>query len=217
MTAYWAIFTRDLRLAARAPAAWLFGLAFFVLFTVMSSLAIGPDPADLQRAGPGVLWLALVFSILIAAQSLFAAPQDSGETAWLITEPVSLTGVTAARLAARWLVSAAPLILVSPFCALILNLESLLLPAIILALGSPAALLYASLGAAAGAGSRSTAGVLAPLIAGPLLSPVLIFGVGAIESGQVFGPEARALLAASLLAAAVCPPACAFALRAANE
>lgn len=214
MRPYAAIFARELRSGARNASAWAFGLIFFMLFIALSALVLGPEPERLRAAAPAVLWLAAAFSTLSATQGLFQDAIDSGETDWLMTQPVSLTAAIAARLAARWLTASAPLVLLAPLGALALAHPDGWLIAASLLVGTPAALLYAAAGAAAGAAARGAGGLLAPLIAGPLLAPVLIFGVGMVQGGAIFGPEARALLAASLFAAAVCPPACAMALRA---
>lgn len=217
MNAALAIFLRELRIGARRPAVWAFGLAFFLLFLMLSALVLGPDPARLRAAAPAIVWLAAVFSILLSVQTLFSEPIEDGEQDWLMTQPVSLSAIIAARLIARWLLTAAPLVILAPAAAIAFAHDSGGLIALSLLLGSPAALGYAAAGAAAGAGAKGAGGILGPLIAGPLIAPVLIFGVGMAQSGAMFGPEARALLAASLFAAAICPAACALALRAQTD
>lgn len=215
---YPAFFRRELRIGARTPGAWAFGLIFFFLFLSLSALVLGPESARLRDAGAAAVWLGAAFAILLSAQSLFADWMEDGELDVFLSEPVSLSLIVAMRLAARFLLGVAPLILLAPLAALAFSLEEAMLPLTLsLLFGAPGALIYAACGAAAGASAKGRGGLVGPLIAGPLLAPVLIFGTLMTESGLIFGAEAKALLAFSLLAAAVGPLGCALALRAQAE
>jgi heme exporter protein B len=75
------------------------------------------------------------------------------------------------------------------------------------------------MGAAIVLGARR-GGVLLPLLILPLITPVLIFGVGAADAAATgLSPRPNLLLLAALLAAALplCPLAAGAALRAAAE
>ncbi len=204
--------------ALRGAAGWAFAPVFFLLFCTMSAFAMGSD-RDFSTLGPALIWLAAIFSMLLAAQSIFRDDIENGFLDQLMVEDRSLAMALGARLFARWLAITVMLLLALPIAAAAFGLSWPVLAAtgISLVLGTPGALLYAAAGASISTGARGAGEVLGPLIAGPLLTPVMIFGVGAAQSGAVFGADAKALLAASLFAAAVCPPTCAAALRAANS
>jgi heme exporter protein B len=75
------------------------------------------------------------------------------------------------------------------------------------------------MGAAIVLGARRV-GVLLPLLVLPLVTPVLIFGVGAADAVSIgLSPRPHLLLLAAMLAAAVplCPIAAGAALRSAAE
>jgi hypothetical protein len=57
MNAFFALVTRDLRLAFRRKAEVLSGVFFFVVVAALFPLAIGPEAATLRHIGPGVLWV----------------------------------------------------------------------------------------------------------------------------------------------------------------
>ena len=50
-----ALFIRDLRLAQRRKADTLGAAVFFVIVTSLFPLGVGPEPALLQRMGPGIV------------------------------------------------------------------------------------------------------------------------------------------------------------------
>lgn len=207
----------ELAAVVRGAASWAFAPVFFLLFCTMSVFALGYG-GDLSRAGPALIWLAATFAILLAAQGVFRDDLESGFLDMLMVEDRPLAFALLPRLAARWFAIGGSLLLALPLAGLAFGLSADAMWGLALSLlfGTPGALLYAATGAAISTGARGAGEVLGPLIAGPLLTPILIFGIGAAEAGAGFGPEAMALLAASLFAAAVCPLACAAALRAAS-
>jgi heme exporter protein B len=129
--------------------------------------------------------------------------------------------VAAARSAAHWLLTGAPLVLAAPLFGLMFDLptSSLWMLTFTLLLGTPILSLLGSVGAALTLGLRS-AGVLVILIVLPLTVPALVFGTGAVaavESGQSASAHCSllgALLIVTLLGA---PLASAAALRLAVE
>jgi heme exporter protein B len=79
--------------------------------------------------------------------------------------------------------------------------------------------LFGTMGAAIVLGARRGA-VLLPLLVLPLMTPVLIFGIGATDAAATgLSPRPNLLLLAAMLAAAIplCPVAAGAALRAAAE
>lgn len=212
----WAL-RRDLRLALRRRSDAMNVLGFFVLACSMFPLAIGPQREWLQRIGPGVIWVAALLATLLALPRLFEHDHADGTLDSMIASGRSLSLVVAGKLAAAWLVTALPLILLTPVLAIAFALPEDALPVMLatLLLGTPILL---GLGAIAGALTLGLkAGpTLVTLLCLPLYVPVLVFGAGAVEA-RVAGlsPHAHlALLAAGMLATAfAAPPVAAQALR----
>jgi heme exporter protein B len=126
-----------------------------------------------------------------------------------------------AKCAAHWVATGLPLALISPFLALLVNLDpgAILVLSSSLLIGTPALSLIGSVAAALSLGARRQGAVLSILVL-PLYVPPLVFGAGAVEA-SVAGAGGRAYLlilaALSLAALAFCPWASAAALRQALE
>ena len=216
-----AVLERDLLLALRNRSDAASLLIFFAIAVSLFPLGVGPDPALLRSMGPGVVWVAALLASMLALSRLFAADYADGTLEQLALAPHPLGILVGAKIAAHWLVSGLPLVLIAPVLGLQLDLggEALLMLAASLALGTPALSLLGAVGAALTLGLRASA-MLVPLIVLPLCVPVLIFGAGAVEAtASGIGAKAHlALLAALLLPSLVLAPwAAAFAIRIALE
>src|SRR5690606_29960941 len=95
----------------------------------------------------------------------------------LLLNGQSMTLVVLAKVAAHWLTTGVPLIIMSPILAVTLQLPAQGYGVLILALllGTPTVSLVGALGAALVLGARR-GGVLLSLLVLPLYIPVLIFG-----------------------------------------
>ncbi len=177
----WAL-RRDLTLALRRRADSLNLLGFFVLSCMMFPLAVGPQQAWLQRIGPGVIWVAALLAVLLALPRLFEHDHQDGSLEQMLASGRSLPALVAGKLLAAWLVSALPLIVITPLLAMSLSLDyqagGLLM--LTLLLGTPSLLAIGAIGAALTLGLRGAA-TLITLLCLPLFVPVLIFGAGAVE------------------------------------
>ena len=212
----WALH-RDLRLALRRRSDALNVLGFFVLACSMFPLAIGPQREWLMRIGPGVIWVAALLATMLALPRLFEHDHADGTLDAMIASGRPLPLIVAGKLVAAWLVTALPLIVLTPVLALAFSLPADTLPTMLasLVLGTPILL---GLGAIAGAltlGLRAGP-TLVTMLCLPLYVPVLIFGAGAVEAqASGLSPHAHlALLAAGMLAVALAAqPVAATALR----
>lgn len=212
----WAL-RRDLRLAMRRRSDALNVLGFFVLACSMFPLAIGPQREWLMRIGPGVIWVAALLATMLALPRLFEHDHADGTLDAMIASGRSLPLIVAGKLVAAWLVTALPLIVLTPVLGVAFSLPEGALPTMLasLALGTPILL---GLGAIAGAltlGLRAGP-TLVTVLCLPLYVPVLVFGAGAVEAqASGLSPQAHlALLAAGMLAVALAaPPVAAQALR----
>lgn len=190
------------------------GVFFFVIAASLFPLALRPDPATLRAVGPGVIWVAALFAVLLSAPRVFAADHEHGVLEHLLLAPYPLSILVLVKIAAHWLATAVPLLLVAPFLALEFDLpwKAAGWLVVTLALGTPTLALLAAVSAALTLGVRA-ASVLAALITLPLCVPVLVFGAAATQAAVIgMNPiGAVSLLGACLLLALACTPAAASA------
>ena len=212
---------RDLRLAMRRKSEWLGAVFFFVLVAALFPLAIGPEPTTLRLIGPGVLWVGALLASMLSLGRLFEADHQDGSLEQMALSAAPLSWLVSAKVAAHWLISGLPLVLLSPLLGLQFGLspQSLVMLAVTLLIGTPILALLGAIGAALTLGVRG-GGVMQSLLLLPLYVPVLVFGSGAVDAQmRGLGGEAHVsvLLALLLATAAFSPWACAAALRLALE
>ena len=212
-----ALFLRDLKLAQRRQADTLGAAVFFVIVASLFPLGIGPEPTLLQRMGPGVVWVAALLAAMLSMPRLFAEDAADGTLEQLLLSSTPLALLVLAKVAAHWLVSGALLVVVAPVLALQYGLpaDQIGMLVLSLALGTPVLSLVGAIGAALTVGVRGAA-VLLSLLVLPLVTPVLIFGAGAVEAvGAGLDAGGHLSLLGALLALALfgAPLAAAAALR----
>jgi heme exporter protein B len=212
---------RDLLLAARRRSDVFTVVLFFVIVASLFPLGVGPDPALLRMIAPGVIWVAALLASMLALHRVFAADHADGTLEQMILAATPLGVTVAAKVAAHWLASGLPLVLIAPLLALQFDLDQKSLGTLVLslALGTPVLSLIGAIGAALTLGLRG-GGALLSLLVLPLYVPVLIIGAGAAESVAAgLGGEAQLLLLAAFLVAAgaFAPWATAVALRISME
>ncbi|WP_299266884.1 heme exporter protein CcmB [uncultured Psychrosphaera sp.] len=186
---YWiafkAIFVRELKLAWQKPSQIIQPMVFFLIVVTLFPLGISPAPKTLQMIGPGVIWIAALLAIMLVVDRLFRQDFQEGTIeAWLLsTVPMSL--LVAAKLLAAWFISCSVLLLISPVLALLMNVESQVIPALMLSLliGTPILLFVGAIGNALTV-SLNQGGVLLSLLVLPLYIPVLIFATSLIEAAS---------------------------------
>jgi len=208
---------RDLLAALRRRADVVTTLIFFVIVASLFPLGVGPETAMLRMMGPGVVWVAALLASMLALGRLFASDYVDGTLEQLTLAPQPLSVLVLAKVAAHWLATGLPLVVVAPLLGFQFDLSSdaLLILLASLLLGTPTLSLIGAIGAALTLGLRG-GGALLSLLVLPLYVPVLIFGAGAVEAGAAgLGAAAHlSLLGALLLIALVFAPwATAVALR----
>ncbi len=216
-----AIYRRDVRVASRRRVEALLPVVFFVVAISLFPIGVGPEPQMLRQIAAGIVWVCALLASMLSVATLYAGDHADGslEQMLLSGHPGSL--VAAAKAAAHWTVTGAPLVLVAPLIGLLLGMSSQAIAALVasLLLGTPILSLLGGLGAALTLGLRS-AGVLLILLIVPLSIPALIFGagaVGAVDAGQSAQGH-FSLLGALLIFTVLCTPvATSFALRIALE
>ncbi len=181
---------RDLKLAGRRVSEWANPLLFFIAVSAMFPLALDPGrfaPSaggdalyGLQSLGIGVLWIAALLSSFLGLERLFLNDVEDGSMEQLLTSPAPLIAVVYGKLAAHWLVSGLPLIVLVPVVGMVYQLSfgaSLMLAAA-LVLATPTLTVLVAIGAALTVNLRSAAAIIGLLVL-PLCSPILIFGARA--------------------------------------
>lgn len=212
-----ALFVRDLRLAQRRKADTLGAAIFFVIVVSLFPLGIGPEPTLLKRMGPGVVWVAALLAAMLSMPRLFAEDAADGTLEQLLLSGTPLALLVLAKVAAHWLLSGVLLVLVAPVLAIQYGLPADQIGMLVLSLllGTPVLSLIGAIGAALTVGVRGAA-VLLSLLVLPLVTPVLIFGAGAVEAaGAGLGAGGHLSLLGAMLALALfgAPLASAAALR----
>lgn len=215
--AFYCTLRRDLTVSLRRVQDALVPLIFFAIVVALFPLGVGPEPAMLAMLAPGVLWVAALLAAMLSLPRLFAQDYAAGTLEQLLLAPHPLAVLVLAKIAAHWLLSGLPLVLLAPLFALQLQLPPEAMPALLasLALGTPVLSLLGAVGAALTLGLRG-GGVLVSLLVLPLYTPVLIFGAGSVTAAAA-GLDTEAYIsilgAFLVLALTFAPWAAAAALR----
>jgi len=208
---------RELRLLARQKADWLNPLLFFVIVLSLFPLGVGPEPNLLRLMAPGIVWIAALLSVLLAAERLFKDDYRNGVVEQLVATRQPLLSYVLAKILANWLSTGLPLVILSPVVALLLNVNQASFVAMILTLllGTPLLSLLSVMGAALTV-SADKGGILLALLILPLYIPLLIFASAAVEAASMVMPyhgQLAIMLAMLLFALALIPMAVISALK----
>ncbi len=218
MTALSALLIRDMRLAIRVGGGALIGVLFFLIVVTLVPFALGPDLALLRRVGPAILWIGALLASLLALERLLSTDHEDGSLDLILMSQVPLELALGAKALAHWLTTGLPLVIATPFLALLLNLEPQATVAVALTLlaGTPALTFTGLIGAALTVSLRR-GGLLVAVLVLPLTVPVLIFGVAASNAAMIgpvpFGTPFAILCALTLMSLVVGPFAAAAAIR----
>lgn len=206
---------RDLRLGLRRKGQIVMAPAFFIMSVALFPLALGPDPAILQTAAPGLLAVAALLAALLPIDSLFRDDDTDGTLDLLMLPGTPLTLYVFGKILAHWLLTGLPVLAAAPVMVAALGFPLGFVPAALEIL-LPVTWLLALIGAGGAALTLGTrpGSVLLALLLVPFYIPVLIFGAAAIglardgmEAGAplllLWALLAGALPAAPLLTAAI--------------
>ena len=217
MSLYHGIFKRDMHIAFKQKAELIQPLMFLTMVVTLFPLGVSPSPDTLQRIGPGVIWIAAILSSLMAMERLFRDDFQDGSMEQYILSGMALPAISAIKVAAHWLVSFVPLLLLSPLLAMFLNLTFDMYVALLLTLllGTPLLSLIGAIAVGLTAGLQK-GGVLLALLLIPVFIPLLIFATSAVDSAALRLPyhaQLAIIAAMFLLAAALAPFAIAYSLK----
>lgn len=217
MVSFVVFLQRELTLLARQKSDWLNPVLFFIIVLTLFPLGVGPEPNMLRIMAPGIVWIAALLSVLLAAERLFKDDYRNGVIEQLVASQQALMPFVLAKISGNWLSTGLPLVLLSPLVALLFNMESAAFNAMALTLllGTPVLSLLSVLGAAITV-SADKGGILLALLILPLYIPLLIFASAAIEAASIglgYQGQLAILLAIMLFALALVPMAVCSALK----
>jgi heme exporter protein B len=178
-----AIAWKDLRIEARGRHALASVLPFAVTLLLAFGLSLGPGRTFLQRTAPALLWMAILFSSVLASRQAYQVEAEDDALEGLVLAPVDRTAVFLGKAVA---VVAGLLALEAAVVLLVALLFDVRFGGAPLPLG--AALLLGSVGMAAvgslfgvmATSARAREAVL-PLLMLPVATPVLLAGIRATE------------------------------------
>jgi heme exporter protein B len=158
-----------------------------------------------------VVWVAALLASMLALERLFAADYEDGTLEQMLLTAQPLPLLVLAKVAAHWLLTGLPLVLIAPLVGMQYHLSDDAVGVMMLSLllGTPVLSLIGTIGAALTLGLRG-GGILLSLLILPLYIPVLVYGAGAVEVSAVDIADTEPyllLLGAFLLAALVLAPA----------
>lgn len=220
-SAFLAVYVRDLRLALRRRVEAMLPVVFFIVAISLFPIGVGPEPQMLRQIAAGIVWVSALLASMLSVASLYASDHADGSLEQMMLSGHSGSLIAAAKAAAHWTVTGAPLVLVAPLIGLLLDMRGVALATLLasLLLGTPILSLLGGMGAALTLGLRST-GVLLILLIVPLSIPALIFGAGAVtavDAGLSAAGHFSLLGALLILTTLSAPVATSFALRIALE
>ncbi len=210
-------FKRELLIQMRQLRFLINSCLFFLMILFIFPLTIKPDPLLMSTIAPGVIWMALLLSLLLSSERLFQQDYEHGVIEQWIASGHALSLIIGAKTLAHWLFSIVPVLVLCPVAALVFSFTPWELWVLIISLlcGTPALLFLCALAASFGIGT-SQKGALMALILFPLTLPILIFGSGTLNNamqGLPISANCALLLAFSLIAMAFLPLAIAGVLR----
>lgn len=208
---------REVILYARQLAVLLNTSLFFLMFLLFFPLTLKPDMNLMQAIAPGLIWFALLLSMLLSADRLFRQEYESGVIEQWLVSGYSLPLLLSLKILIFWFLNLLPFLILTPVVGLIFNLSWSALGVLVLSLlvGTPALFYLCALAAVFGQSVNQQFALLA-LIFLPLTLPVIIFGASALQlvmQGYAVKGNLALLSAFSLLAAALLPFAIAGVVR----
>jgi heme exporter protein B len=168
---------KDLRIEARSRVGLWQVVPFALLVLVLLAFAIGPDRASLHHAAPGIFWVALLFSTVLAVQRSVAVESGEGTRDGLRLSGIDPAGIFLGKAAAVGLQLLVLQLVLWAGVAFLFDVRVQVvwlaaLSCLVATVGLAAAgVLYGAL--SAGLRVRDT---LLPLLVLPVLAPVLLAG-----------------------------------------
>lgn len=156
---------------------------FLVILITLFPIAVGTDKVLLQKIAPGIIWVAVLLSVLLSAEKLYKNDYEDGSLEQLYLSGHSLLATVFVKFVVQWAVQILPILMALPLLGELYGLPLLINAQIALTLliGSPSLLLLAMLGSAMTL-SIARGGLLLILVILPFYIPTLVFSLAAVSA-----------------------------------
>ena len=161
-------------------------VGFMILIIILFPLGLGPIQEKLNIVSNAVIWIGLILAIMPSLEKLLQKDFENGWLDQIATSPIPLEIVMLSKGISYWLIILIPLIITSPIFAILLDMDLKNIPWLVISIsaGSLAISLIGLSGSALILGARR-GNILLPILIIPLMTPILIFGVGVNEAIKI--------------------------------
>jgi heme exporter protein B len=161
-------------------------VGFMILIIILFLLGLGPIQEKLNIVSNAVIWVGLILAIIPSLEKILQKDFENGWLDQIATSPIPLEIVMLSKGLSYWLIILIPLIITSPIFAILLDMDLKNIPWLVISIsaGSLAISLIGLSGSALILGARR-GNILLPILIIPLMTPILIFGVGVNEAIRI--------------------------------
>ena len=161
-------------------------VGFMILIILLFPLGLGPIKEKLNIVSNAVIWVGLILAIIPSLEKLLQKDFENGWLDQIATSPAPLEIIMLSKAISYWLIMLIPLIITSPIFAILLDMDLKNIPWLVISIsaGSLAISLIGLSGSALILGARK-GNILLPILIIPLMTPILIFGVGVNEAVKI--------------------------------
>lgn len=177
----WAVFRKDVAVEVRTKVNVNAMLFFAGTVLLIFSFALGPDPTRLRAAAPGLLWLAFIFSGLLAFGRSYALETENSAFEGLLLVAENRSAIYAGKLCGAATVMLVIEAVILPLMGVLFNIDLWAsIPALVV-VGVLGSIGFSAIGALYGALTMSLRAreVLLPLLMLPVTVPVVLGAVKA--------------------------------------
>ena len=164
-------------------------IGFMILIIILFPLGLGPVQEKINIVSNAIIWVGLILAIIPSLEKLLQKDYENGWLDQIATSPIPLEIIMLSKGMSYWLIMLIPLILTSPIFAILLNMDLKNIPWLVISIssGSLAISLIGLIGSALILGTKR-GNILLPILIIPLMTPILIFGVGVNEAIKINEP-----------------------------
>lgn len=161
-------------------------VGFMILIIILFPLGLGPIQEKLNIVSNAVIWVGLILAIIPSLEKILQKDFENGWLDQIATSPIPLEIVMLSKGISYWLIILIPLIITSPIFAILLDMDLKNIPWLVISIsaGSLAISLIGLSGSALILGAKR-GNILLPILIIPLMTPILIFGVGVNEAIKI--------------------------------
>lgn len=169
---------RDIKIAFFTSTNFLFTSSFFLLILILIPFIFGSDLGLLKIMFEGLIWVAIILSILLTLARIFNSDYDDGNLDTILRSGTSLELIIYAKYISYWITNCMPLIILVPAVGQLFNFNFIeTIPLMVnLAVSSIGMVFIATCVSALTLGAKRTT-FLKGIIIIPLYIPFIIFGV----------------------------------------